>query len=164
MIYPSVLVARSLSLSISLFPRLPSYQQLQLGLALLLDELDEILVDVGEIILAGVLVDLIAATFLAADAFLGDHDDARGALGAAGGAELSAGGDEDVGDVDVLAEDGDVADDVHGADVAGEDDDAREGGVAGAGGGRLPEGLDDFFDAALEGLVLGRCEWGDGGG
>lgn len=57
----------------------------------------------------------------------------------------------------VLAEDGDVRDDVRGGDVAGNDDDAREGGVGGGGCGRFAEGFDDFFDAALEGVVLGSC-------
>lgn len=59
----------------------------------------------------------------------------------------------------VLAQDGEVGDDVLGGDVAGDDDDAGEGGVAGGRGGRLAEGLDDLLDAALEGVVLGSC-WG----
>lgn len=55
----------------------------------------------------------------------------------------------------VFAEDGDVRDDVHGGDVTGDDDEAGESGVAGAGGGGLAQGLDDFLDTALEGVVLG---------
>lgn len=55
----------------------------------------------------------------------------------------------------VLAEHGNVGDDVHGGDVAGDDDDAGEGAVRGRRRGGFAEGLDDFFDAALEGVVLG---------
>lgn len=50
-----------------------------------------------------------------------------------------------------------MADDVHGADVAGQHHDAGEGLVRGAGGGRLAQSLDDFLDTALESLVLGGC-------
>lgn len=55
----------------------------------------------------------------------------------------------------VLAQHGEVADDVLGGDVAGDDDDAGERGVAGGGGGGFAERLDDFLDTALEGVVLG---------
>lgn len=57
----------------------------------------------------------------------------------------------------VLAQHGEVGDDVHGGDVAGDDDNAGERRVAGSRGGRLSEGLDDFLDTALERVVLGRC-------
>lgn len=55
----------------------------------------------------------------------------------------------------VLAQHGEVRDDVLGRDVAGDDDDSGERGVAGAGRGRLAQRLDDLLDAALEGVVLG---------
>jgi hypothetical protein len=58
----------------------------------------------------------------------------------------------------VLAQHGEVRDDVHGRDVAGDDDNARERGVAGGGRGRLSESLDDLLDTALQGVVLGGCE------
>lgn len=125
-------------------------------LALLLDELDQVLVDVGEVLALVLLVDLLIG-LLAADALLRDHDDAGGPLGAAGGAELGARRHEDVRHVDVLAQHRDVADDVHRADVAREDHDARERRVARPGRRRLAQRLDHFFHAALEGLVLGRC-------
>jgi hypothetical protein len=67
--------------------------------------------------------------------FLHDHDYAGRALRLGRGAELRPGRDEHVGDVVVLAQDGDVRDDVHRGDVAGDDDDAGEGGVAWCGGG-----------------------------
>lgn len=61
----------------------------------------------------------------------------------------------------VFAENGDVGDDVHGGDVACDDDHAGEGGVSGGGSGGFAEGFDDFFDAALEGAVFGGYlyEW-----
>lgn len=58
----------------------------------------------------------------------------------------------------VLAQHGEVRDDVHGRNVAGDDDNAGERGVAGGGRGRLSESLDDLLDAALQGVVLGSCE------
>lgn len=58
----------------------------------------------------------------------------------------------------VLAQDGDVGDDVHGRDVSREDDDAAADDVGSAGGG-LAQGLDDLLDTSLEGLVLCGC-WG----
>ena len=127
-----------------------------MSLGFLRDELDKVLVDLGKVLLALFLFNLVALLGTA-HALLGDHDDAGRALSAAGGAELGARRDEDVGDVDILTEHGDMADDIHGADITGEDDDAREGSVAWARGGRFPQGLDDFFYAALEGLVLCRC-------
>lgn len=133
-----------------------SLRELEL-LALLLDKLDEVLVDVGEV-LAVLLLYLVL--LLAAGALLGHHDDARGPLGAARGAELRARGHEDVRHVDVLAQHRDVADHVHRADVAREHYDAWERGVARPGGGGLAEGLDDFFYAALKGLVFGSCRRG----
>lgn len=135
--------------------------------SLLLHKLHKRGVDLG-VILAVVLLVVAALGLLllrllavGGGALLRDHDDRGRALRLGGGAELGAGGDEDVGDVVVLAEDGEVGDYVHGGDVAGDDDDAREGGVSGSRSGGLAEGLDDFFYAALEGVVLGGC-WGGG--
>ena len=67
--------------------------------------------------------------------------------------------DVDVRDAMVLAEDGDVRDDVHGRDVGGDDDDG--GRVVDVGASRvlrLAQRLDDFLDAAAEGLGLRGCE------
>jgi hypothetical protein len=121
-------------------------------LALLDDQLVELLVSLVPLII--LLLALLAGG-------RGDHDDGSGALGAAGGTQLGARRKEDVGDVVVLAEDGDVADDVHGADVGGEDD---NGGSGGLGCGRVrgcgfADGLDDFFDTTLEALLLCGCGW-----
>ena len=55
----------------------------------------------------------------------------------------------------VLAQHGEVRDDVLRRDVARDDDDAGERRVARGGGGRLAERLDYLLDAALEGVVLG---------
>jgi hypothetical protein len=55
----------------------------------------------------------------------------------------------------VLAKYGNVADDVHGGNVGGENDDT--GGrvdCAGDASGGLADGLDALLDTALEGLVL----------
>lgn len=57
----------------------------------------------------------------------------------------------------VLAENGDMGDDVLGRDVAGNDDETGEGSVAGARGGRLAQSLDDLLDTALKGTGLGSC-------
>lgn len=119
-------------------------------LALLDDQLVELLVS---------LVPLVVLFLALLAGCRGDHDDGSGALGAAGGTQLGARRKEDVRDVVVLAEDGDVADDVHGADVGGEDD---NGGSRGLGCGRVggcgfADGLDDFFDTTLEALLLCGC-------
>lgn len=58
----------------------------------------------------------------------------------------------------VLAQHGDVGDDVHGGDVGGEDDDGEgQGGGGRGGGGGFTQGFDGFFDAALDGAVGGGC-------
>jgi len=49
------------------------------------------------------------------------QDDTGGALGAASGAELVAGRDVNVWNAALLAQNGDVADNVEGGDVAGKD-------------------------------------------
>lgn len=124
-------------------------------LALLLHKLVQLLVS-----LVPVGVDLLARLGLASG-LGGDHDDRGGPLCAAGGAQLGARGQEDVGDVVVLAEHGNVADDVHGGDVGGQDDDAAGQGVGGRGwvaGGGLAHGFYDFLDTALEAFLLGGCE------
>ena len=89
-----------------------------------------------------------------------DHDDRSRTLGAASGTQFSARWQEDIGNVVILAENGDVRDDVHGADVGGEDDDGwgRNLGCGRVGGGGFADGLDDFFDTALEALLLCGCE------
>ena len=99
-----------------------------------------------------------------------EHDAAGGAFGGAGGAEGFFAADKDVRVGGVFAEDGDVAEDVDGADVAGEDDEALFA---------FAQGFDDFLDAALDVAArfrrllgeleellahLGLCErLGDGG-
>lgn len=90
--------------------------RLKLLLARLLDELDQVLVDRGVLfrLHVGQLV-FLGALRLA----LGDHDDAGGTLSYAGGTELGTRGDEDIRYIHILAQHGDVADHVGGADVAG---------------------------------------------
>lgn len=120
-------------------------------LALLDDQLVELLVSLIPLIILGL-------TLLASGR--GDHDNGSRALGAASGTQLGARRQEDVRDVVVLAEDGDMRDDVHGGDVGGEDDNGRGrdlgGGRVGRGG--FADGLDDFFDTTLEALLLCGCD------
>lgn len=125
---------------------------------LLLDVLDERRVALAER-LAVVLTVLVGGLVLGllALGLLHDHDDGCRSLRLGGSAELSARRDEDEGHVVVLAQNGEVGDDVHGGDVASDDDNARERGVARSGRGRLSEGLDDLLDTALEGVVLSSC-------
>lgn len=116
-----------------------------------------------ELVQLGVgLLPLVLGLLLGALALLGcDHYDTCGPLGAACGAELGTAGHVDVGDAVVLAEYGNVADDVHGRDVGSEDDDSRgRVGCAGDASGRFADGLDALLDTALEGLVLCGCEDG----
>ena len=129
---------------------------------LLLHILDKGRVRLGKVLAVVVLLLLLALGLLGSSsllsvALLHDHDDAGGTLRLGRGAELRARRDEDEGHVVVFAEDGQVRDDVLRGDVAGDDDDAGEGGVVGRGRGGLAEGLDDLLDAALEGVVLGSC-------
>lgn len=94
-----------------------------------------------------VLLSLALVALLAA---AGDnHDATRWSLGSTSAAEVLLGRNKDVGDLGVLAEDGDVGDDVAGGDVTGNDDDAL---VA------LAERLDDLLDTALDVLGLGSCK------
>lgn len=59
----------------------------------------------------------------------------------------------------ILAQDGDVGDDVHWRDISSKDD--NTGGSSNIiATRRFSEGLDDFLDTSLEGLVLGRCMTG----
>jgi hypothetical protein len=60
----------------------------------------------------------------------------------------------------VLAQNGDVRDNVHRGDVGSENDNARGDIDLGVGGRdrRLAEGLDDFLDTTLERLVDGSYE------
>jgi hypothetical protein len=85
-----------------------------------------------------------------------NHDDRSRTLSAASGTQLGARRQEDVRNVVVLAENGDVRDDVHGADVGGEDDNSwgRDLSCGRVGGGGFADGLDDFLDTALEALLL----------
>jgi hypothetical protein len=108
------------------------------------------------------LLPLLCRLLLGALALLGcDHDDTRGPLGATSGAELGTARHVDVGDAVVLAKYGNVADDVHGRDVGGENDNTGgRVGCAGDAGGRFADGLDALLDTALEGLVLGSCNDG----
>jgi hypothetical protein len=55
----------------------------------------------------------------------------------------------------VLAQDGDVGDDIHGGDISSENDDTA-GGLdlsVGGGNGRFAESLDNLLNTALKGLV-----------
>ena len=119
-------------------------------LALLDDQLVELLVSLVPLVI--LLLALLAGG-------RGDHDDGSGALGAAGSTELGARREEDVGDVVVLAEDGDVGDEVHGADVGGKDDNCWccDLGCGRVGGCGLADGLDDLFYTTLKALLL--CGW-----
>lgn len=86
------------------------------------------------------------------------HHHTRRPLRAARRAQLRTTRDENVGDAVVLAQHGDVRDDVHWRDVGGEDDDAVGcvgGFLAGGGGGRFADCFDAFFYAALEGFGFG---------
>ena len=123
-------------------------------LTLLLHKLVQLLVG-----LVPILINLLPLFWLAASLWR-DHDNTGRTLGATSCAKLGTRCQEDVGDVVVLAQNGDVADDVHGGDVCGEDDDSRGKSRSRSGRvtcGRLADGLDDFFDAALKALLLGGC-------
>ena len=126
-------------------------------LGLLLGEFGQFFIHAAEVLAVVVLVLLLALGGRLGD----DHGDTGGTLGGRRVTELSSGCDEDVGDSVVLAEHGNVGDNIHGRDVGGEDDNAvgdRDGGVRGR-DGRFAEGLDDFLDTALEALVDGGyCE------
>jgi hypothetical protein len=55
----------------------------------------------------------------------------------------------------VLAEHGNVRDDIHGRDIGGKDNESvGGGGSVGSGGGGLAESLYDLLDTTLEALVL----------
>jgi hypothetical protein len=118
-------------------------------LALLLGQASELLEHLGELLIIFLLA--------LASSLGGNHDHTGGALGSGRGTELGAGGDEDVGDTVVLAENGNVGDDIHGGDVGSEDDNtAGDGdGSVGSGDGGLAESLDDLLDTTLERLVDG---------
>ena len=120
-------------------------------LALLDDQLVKLLVGLIPLVILG--LSLLASVG-------SNHDDGSRALGAASGTQLGARRQENVRDVVVLAEDGDVGDDVHGADVGGEDDNGGSSDLGGGrvGGGGFTDGLDDFFDTALEALLLCGCD------
>jgi len=87
---------------------------------------------------------------------LANHDDGSRALRRARLAELRAALDVDVRHAVVLAQHGDMGDDVHGRDISGDDDDG--GGVGRVRGARFAQGFDDFFYAAAEGFGFGG--WG----
>jgi hypothetical protein len=118
-------------------------------LALLLGETSELLKDLGELLIIFLLA--------LARGLGGNHDHTGGALGSGRGTELGAGSDKDVGDAVVLAENGNVGNDIHGGDVGSENNNTA-GGADGSVGRRnsgLAESLDDFLDTTLEGLVDG---------
>lgn len=135
---------------------------LELLRGLLLRELEELLVGVGVARAVVVLVVVRGSggglSGLGLLALLLDEDDRGGALGLGGAAELEARPDEQVGDVVLLAVDGQVHDDLVGRDVAG--DDADPGDLVRVGGrldGRLAERLVHLLDAALEGACFPGC-------
>lgn len=59
----------------------------------------------------------------------------------------------------ILAQNGDVADDVQRRDICCKDNDANGigDGCVGCWRGTFAEGFDDFFDASFEGFVDGGC-------
>lgn len=110
-----------------IFPSSHSSRELELIPALLLNQLNEVLVDLSEVLAILLLLLDLLGLLAAADArLLRDHDNARGPLRRSRGAELGPRRHEDVRHVDVLAQHRDVADDVRGADVASQDDDPWE--------------------------------------
>lgn len=119
---------------------------------LLLDNLDQVLVHISKLILALNLLGL-----LRAGARLGDHDNTGRSLGVAGGTELRAASHKNIRHVVVLAQHGDVADDVHGRDVGGQNHDTGRWGAARCAWCGFTERFDDFFDTAFEGFVFGSC-------
>ena len=85
------------------------------------------------------------------------HNDGGSALGAGGDIELGARLDVEIGDAVLLAEDGEVHDDVHGGDVASDNDkagDIRQGRRCGLLDGSLLDGLLALLDTAVDGLKL----------
>lgn len=121
-------------------------------LELLLGQLGELLEHLSEVLTVGIGLEVLLALL---GGLGGDHDHTGRALGGSGGTELGAGGDEDVGDTVVLAQDGNVRDNIHGGDIGSENDDTA-GDIdlsVGGGNGRFAESLDDFLNTALEGLV-----------
>lgn len=100
-------------------------------LAFLLRKFGQLLEGLAEVLAIGILVDLLAL----AGRLGGHHDHTSRALGGGRGTELGAGSDENVGDAVVLAQNGDVGDDVHGRDVGSENDNSR-GSIDGSVGGR----------------------------
>lgn len=121
-------------------------------LELLLGQLGELLKHLSEVLTVGVGLEVLLALL---GGLGGNHDYTGRALGGGGGTELGAGGDEDVGDTVVLAQDGNVRDDIHGGDIGSENDDTA-GDIdlsVGGGNGRFAESLDDFLNTTLEGLV-----------
>lgn len=74
-----------------------------------------------------------------------EHEHNRGGfLGLGGHSQFHAAADEDVGDAPILTEDGDVADDIDGGDIGGQDDYSL---------GALLDGLDHILHSSLEVLL-----------
>ncbi|KAF3398574.1 hypothetical protein F1880_006332 [Penicillium rolfsii] len=123
--------------------------------ALLFGELGQLLKDLAKVLTIGTLLELLVLARLG-----GHHDNTGRALGGSRGTELRTGGNKDVGNAVVLAQNGNVGDNVHGGDVGSENNNAGGDVDLGVGGGdrRLAEGLDDFLDTTLERLVDGSYE------
>lgn len=124
------------------------------ALSFLLGQLGQLLKDLAKVLAIGTLVELLVLGRLG-----GHHDHTGWALGGGRGTEFGTGSDENVGDAVVLAQNGNVRDDVHGRDIGSENDDSRGNVDLDIGGGdwRLAESLDDFLDTTLERLVDGSC-------
>lgn len=123
-------------------------------LLLLKSQFHQIRIHLAEILLITIL------WFLALLSRLGrHHNNTCRPLGGSGSTELGSRCDKDVGNTVILAQDGDVADDVQRRDICCKDNDANGfgDGCVGCWGGTFAEGFDDFFDASFEGFVDSGC-------
>lgn len=125
-------------------------------LGLLPGDLDQFLIDFAEVLAVVLRIVLL----LALGGRLGHgHHHARRAFRGGRVAELSSGGDEQVGNTVIFAQNGNVGDDIHRRDVSGEDDDATGDcdNFVGGGNGGFPKGLDHLLHTSLQALVDGGC-------
>lgn len=125
-------------------------------LTLLLRKLGQLFEDLAEVLI--ILINLLAL----AGRLGGHHDHTSRAFGGGRGTELSARGNENVGNSVVLAQNGNVRDDIHGGDISSENDDGGGDidGSVGSGNSGLAESLDNFLDTTLERLVDGSYKVG----
>jgi hypothetical protein len=134
---------------------------LELFRRFLLCQLEQLLIGVyvaGPVVIVIVISGCRGLASLGLLAFLLDENDRGRTLGLGGAAKLEARPDEEVGNVVLLAVDGQVHDDLVGRDVSRDDADPRD--LVRVGwclDGRLAERLVDFLDAALKGACLPGC-------